>query len=109
METHWIENYMEIHIVDGLNREGRIRMLSAKQANAKTKEVIDKYRTEELSKIEKQIMSAISKGEFFINNEGYLSEVAKQRLKADGYKVKQGSQYNESYYVISWEQEGGGN
>ena len=77
-------------------------MLTASEANKKTKEIIKECLTEELSKLEEQINKAIENGKFSISNDGYLQSETTERLKELGYKVETGSQYNESYYIISW-------
>lgn len=77
-------------------------MLSASEANQKTRNNIKKCLTKELSELEKQIDEAISNGKFSISNDGYLQSETKDRLEELGYKVSTGSQYNESYYSISW-------
>ena len=79
-------------------------MLSASEANQKTRNNIKKCLTKELSELEKQIDEAISNGKFSISNDGYLQSETKERLEELGYKVSTRSQYNESYYSISWKQ-----
>lgn len=58
--------------------------------------------TEILQVIESQIHEAIKNGKFFITNYGVLPTHEKEQLENLGYKVDCGSQYNESYYTISW-------
>ena len=81
---------------------GGKNMLSASEANQKTRNNIKKCLTKELSELEKQIDEAISNGEFSISNNGYLQSETKDRLEELGYKVSTGNQYNELYYSISW-------
>lgn len=49
-----------------------------------------------------QINNAIAEGKDSISNDGYLQHETRLRLEELGYKVQPGSQYNESYYSISW-------
>lgn len=77
-------------------------MISANDARLNTENNIDLCMTQELSKIEKQITEAISKGKFSICNDGILQHTTRQKLEELGYQVQTGSQYNESYYSINW-------
>ena len=78
-------------------------MLSANEAKRKTQSNINNCVTSELEKLDMQISEAISNGKFSICNDGVLSLVVQKKLATLGYKIKTGSQYNESYYSISWE------
>ena len=80
-----------------------MKMISAKEANAKTFEIISSCITNELSEIMNNIQNKIDEGCFCYSNGGYLHEVTKKRLEELGYEVKTGAQYNEPYYYISWE------
>lgn len=77
-------------------------MLPASEAKKKTHNNINDCVTKELDKLNKQIDEAIAKGKFSITNDGTLQPATRERLESFGYKVKVGSQYNESYYSISW-------
>ena len=77
-------------------------MLSAKEAYTKTLNNISECVTEELFKLENQIIDAIKKGKFFISSNGFIQVETKRKLEDLGYKVAVGSQYNEPYYIISW-------
>lgn len=74
----------------------------AKKARDMTNEVIDTANTEQLNEIAKAIKKAISDGEFYITRTGFLKPEARKVLEKKGYKFTTGSQYNESYYTISW-------
>ncbi len=50
----------------------------------------------------KQIDKTIANGKFSISNDGYLQSQTRKKLEELGYKVETGSQYNESYYSVSW-------
>ena len=77
-------------------------MISASEARKKTENNINNCATKELSEIMQEIDEAIEDGKFSISNDGYLQSKTKQRLEELGYKVKTGSQYNESYYSVNW-------
>lgn len=77
-------------------------MLSASEARAKTQDKINNRITKKLAELEKQIDCAVASGKYSISNSGCLQSEIKQRLEELGYKVTTGSQYNESYYCISW-------
>lgn len=76
--------------------------LTAAEAHNKTQENINNCVTTELRKLSEEINNAIAEGKYSISNDGYLKHETLQRLKELGYKVQTGSQYNESYYSISW-------
>lgn len=80
-------------------------MLSASEAKAKTQNNIDDCVTQELSKLNDQILDAITNGKFSISNEGSLQPETRKKLEELGYEIKTGTQYNESYYSISWGKE----
>lgn len=75
---------------------------SASEANKTTKENINQCLTIELKEISEKIKEAISNGKFSISGNGCLQKETKQRLEELGYKVTYGTQYNESYWNISW-------
>ncbi len=77
-------------------------MISAIEARKKTENNINNCVTKELSEIMEKINKAITNGKFSISNDGYLETETEQRLEELGYKIKTGSQYNESYYSVSW-------
>ena len=77
-------------------------MISAKEAKSQTELSRASEDETELLKIENEIKDAINRGVYSIHNDGHLSKTIKDELEKLGYKVYQGSQYNESYYSISW-------
>jgi len=80
-----------------------MKVISAKEANAKTIEVLNNCAIKELDEIMNNIQNEINEGHFYYSGDGYLDEVNKKTLKKLGYKVETGLQYNEAYYSISWE------
>jgi predicted kinase len=77
-------------------------LLAAVEAHNKTQKNIYDCVTSELNKLSEQINNAIAEGKYSITNDGYLQQETRQRLEELGYKIQTGSQYNESYYSISW-------
>lgn len=57
---------------------------------------------QEMDELHSKIQKAIEKGEFSISGDGYLKSVTIERLRKMGYKAENGSQYNRSYWSISW-------
>lgn len=79
------------------------KQISAKEANTKTIGAIRNCATKELDEIMSGIHKQANEGYFNYGGSGCLHEVTKKRLEELGYKVEIGSQYNEPYYSISWE------
>lgn len=55
-----------------------------------------------MAEINSEIRAAIDKGEFSISGDDALSFAIIEKLRKMGYKVKSDSQYNESFWNISW-------
>ena len=77
---------------------------SASEANKMTNHVIDSCTTQQLAELSKLIRDAIADGKFSISEDGCLKPETRKKLEELGYKVDTGSQYNESYYSISWKE-----
>ena len=77
-------------------------MISSDEARKKTFDIIYVHQTEELRKIDKMIDEAIMRGEFRCSLEGTISATTRQELERCGYKVLEGSQYNQNYVIIKW-------
>lgn len=75
---------------------------SASEANKMTNNAIDSCTTQQLTELSKLIRDAIADGKFSICEDGYLKPETRKKLEGLGYKVETGTQYNESYYSISW-------
>ena len=75
---------------------------SASEANKMTNNAIDSCTTQQLAELSKLIRDAIADGKFSISEDGCLKPEIRKKLEEFGYKVETGSQYNESYYSISW-------
>ncbi len=80
------------------------RIPTASEANTRTNEAVNNYLSRQLEGISQDIEAAIAVGKFSINGNGSLDILVKRKLEELGYKVKTGHQYNEPYYIISWEQ-----
>ena len=48
------------------------------------------------------INNAVAQGAKYAGGNGYLEPSVKAALDAKGYKVEHGSQYNESYWSVTW-------
>ena len=72
------------------------------EANKMTNNAIDSCTTQQLAELSKLIRNAIADGKFSISEDGCLNPEIRKKLEELGYKVETGSQYNESYYSISW-------
>lgn len=75
---------------------------SALEANKMTNHVI--FGDTQLEDIGKEIRESIEKGKFYIHGEGYLKSEVRKKLNELGYGIQTGSQYNEPYYTVSWEE-----
>lgn len=75
---------------------------SASEANKMTNNAIDNCTTQQLAELSKLIRDAIADGKFSISEDGSLKPETRKKLEELGYKVETGTQYNESYYSISW-------
>ena len=67
------------------------------------KQITENCVSEELSRMETLISEAVKEGRFSVYGEGHMQEATKQELERLGYKVEMGSQYNDSYFSVSWE------
>lgn len=76
----------------------------AHEANNMTKHVIDSCMIQQLAELSKLIRDAIADGKFSISEVGCLKPEIRKKLEELGYKVETGTQYNESYYSISWKE-----
>lgn len=75
---------------------------SASEANKMANNIIDNCITQQLAELSKLIKDAIADGKFSISKDGYLKPETQKKLEELGYKIETGTQYNESYYSISW-------
>lgn len=75
-------------------------MISAKEA----KQWTDRYASKELDRIYRMISDAALEGKYSVYGEGNLQESTKRELEKLGYKVETGSQFNDLYFMISWEE-----
>ena len=87
---------------DSTVKNDDVTLLSAVDAYHKTKDNLKKCTTKELAEISKKISEAIENGKYEIGDSGYLQPETRQRLEELGYKISNGSQYNEPYWTISW-------
>ena len=77
-------------------------MISAKEARGQSEDKLMSDDEKQLHKLEGYIKTAINNGHRDVSKNGTLSKTVVNKLKELGYEVRQGSQYNEDYYSISW-------
>ena len=76
--------------------------ISAAFARKKTEEKIKEGCAYEIKNIRDKINDAVNCGKFFILGNGLLKTGTKDWLRMKGYEVRVDTQYNESYWTISW-------
>ena len=77
-------------------------MITAKEAAEKAEYILRNALTTELKDIERRITEEVEEGRRSCSFDGSISSDARKELEQLGYEVKTGSQYNESYVIISW-------
>ena len=80
-------------------------VMTAEEARARTWSSISEASNTQLQAVIKKINEAIDDGEYRCSVGGTISKRVEEILTKKGYKVSRGSQYNESYVDISWEDE----
>nr|DAH56341.1 MAG TPA: hypothetical protein [Caudoviricetes sp.] len=78
-------------------------ILSAKEARMLTEKYMEETITSQLGEIGAKIAYAAKNGDESVTLEGTLNKNVREKLeKILEYKIETGTQYNESYYTISW-------
>ena len=78
-------------------------ILSAKEARMLAEKHIEETIASQLGEIGAKIAYAAKNGDKSVTLDGTLNKNVREKLeKILGYKVGTGTQYNESYYTISW-------
>ena len=77
-------------------------MITANEARKIAEDAIRNHAAQELSSIDKKIMESCKNGKTRCSFSGSISSVTRKELERCGYKVETGSQYNESYVIITW-------
>lgn len=77
-------------------------MISASEARRRSQQNFENKNKVILDEIERNIQKAIVAGKFTITSDGNVSQEVQAALRTLGYRVDVGSQYNQSYYTISW-------
>lgn len=77
-------------------------MITAKEAAEKAEYILHNNITTELKDIERRVTEEIEEGRRSCSFDGSISSGARKELERLGYEMKTGSQYNESYVIISW-------
>ncbi len=76
---------------------------TAEEAFAETNRNIEQCISNKLEELRVQIEQAISDGKYSITGEGILDSNVVYWLGKNNYKVTLDSQYNQSYWIISWD------
>ena len=77
-------------------------MINANEAKQKVEQGKFEKAEAQWTKIQNGVNHSVSKGYFDVSFSEPLIQSNRERLKALGYKVSEGAQYNESYFTISW-------
>lgn len=77
-------------------------MISAKEARLRSDDIKEKLFNSELNNIQNEIEKAISEGKSYCYYYSEITSNIKQQLENLGYYVETYTQYNETYYKISW-------
>lgn len=77
-------------------------MISAKEAREIVELGQNEKAVEQMEQIEWEINNAINNGHYNIGINGYIEKANRTKLESLGYRIETGSQYNESYFTISW-------
>lgn len=78
------------------------QLLSAEDARKRADEAVDNAFTKELQEIAIEINAASKEGRYSYSDDGRIKPRIREKLEELGYKVEVGSQYNSSWYSISW-------
>lgn len=77
-------------------------MINAKEARRIVEQGYNEKAIAQLEQIEWELENAIQNGKFNVSLDGVIEATNRRKLESLGYKVSAGSQYNESYFTISW-------
>lgn len=75
---------------------------SAEQARIMVENGNNNKSNEQWEYVSTLILEAINNGRRYVSESGILMDSNKEKLRKLGYEVNTGSQYNESYYNITW-------
>lgn len=77
-------------------------LLSAEESRKRADEAVENAFIKELQEIATEINAASKEGKYSYSENGYLKFKTREKLEELGYEVEVGSQYNQSWYSISW-------
>ena len=75
---------------------------SAEEARRSVENGVYEKALEQMAKIQTLIFEAISNGKQTVSGDGTLEPSVKKVLEEKGYRCSAGSQYNETYWSVSW-------
>lgn len=93
---------MSYLVINNSKKKEEVTMISAADARKKAEESIDIKTAAQIRDVEGEVIAACEKGDTSIVYGKSLTEKTVNKLQELGYEVVHGSQYNESYYTISW-------
>jgi hypothetical protein len=79
-----------------------IALPTAQQAREMVENAMINKERKEFEYVSDLILTAINNNQTDVNGDGRLILATTEKLKELGYKVKTGSQYNQSFYSIHW-------
>lgn len=95
----------ENEFLNSIEKSSKAELISAAEAYKKTQEALKEDDIESLKEINSKILEATKKGKFSVTGLGKISFGAREKLESLGYEIITGFDFNESYYLISWEKE----
>lgn len=78
------------------------QLLSAEESRKRADEAVDNDIKKQLQEIATEINAASKEGKYSYSEDGYLKPKIREKLEELGYEIEVGSQYNQSWYSISW-------
>ena len=78
------------------------QLLSAEESRKRADEAVDNGIKKQLQEIATEINAASKEGKYSYSENGFLKPKIREKLEELGYEVEVGSQYNQSWYSISW-------
>lgn len=85
------------------SRTNNLQILSANEARLLTEQYTEAIITRQLAEISTKIEYAAKEGKKSVSLDGVLNNAVREKLeKVFKYKIETGSQYNRSYFIISW-------
>ena len=78
------------------------QLLSAEESRKRADEAVDNDIKKQLQEIATEINAASKEGKYSYSKDDCLKPKIREKLEELGYELEVGSQYNQSWYSISW-------